>query len=356
MATPLPSTHPRIRRPPRRARPFSAILTALTVTAGCGGSPAAPSPPPGGGSGSVAIRATSALGPPDGLPGVVIHLPDGRRQTTDADGRAVVSDAAGVRRVRFVHPQFVEREVGLRIPGGETVDVSLLPAAHDTREFRELAPRTAGLLKWTRNPRLLVVDHAIDFSQASAGFIEFPVVDRALSPQQIDCLAAGVSEGLPIWTAGRLRWESVEVARVQPGARFRTLATPEGTVIVFSARGIGAGGRAAAYPGLDPFEITRGAVFMLDDFDHCGTGAFLYRHELGHVLGYQHVFDGDSIMGRALNFTRFDLESAIILGQRSPGNRVPDSDRADRSLNIAGPAPGIVPVSCDEWLARARVP
>lgn len=94
-------------------------------------------------------------------------------------------------------------------------------------------------------------------------------------------------------------------------------------------------------------------MFLLDSFNHCETGPSLYRHELGHALGYAHIFAGDSIMGGSLTFTRFDLESVRILAQRGPGNRVPDIDRTGSSLNLTGPAvPGsVIAWNCEGWVA-----
>ena len=69
--------------------------------------------------------------------------------------------------------------------------------------------------------------------------------------------------------------------------------------------------------------------------------SLLYRHELGHALGYQHVTRTTSIMGSPglpPTLTDFDRNSIAILFQRRPGNRLPDRDPSGVSVNVIGSA------------------
>ena len=287
------------------------------------------------------VRVVSSLSRQLGLPQVVLTLANGLQQQTDGDGLSVVlSDSPAAASLRLLHPAFLERETSVRIPDAGPVDLSLIPSTHDLAAFEEFAPRTFGLLRWTRNPRLLVLTHAVDYSGATLGFREYPVINHPISPAQLDCLAAGIAASLAEMSGGHLTWDSIGTIEVEPGTRFRTDQTPEGTIVVLPAVSLGAGGRGTAYVGAEPFVLSRGAVWMTAQLNFCLTSV-LYRHELGHALGYLHVTRTTSIMGPfglPPTPTEFDRNSIEILFQRRPGNRQPDRDPSGVSVNFTGGA------------------
>lgn len=83
----------------------------------------------------------------------------------------------------------------------------------------------------------------------------------------------------------------------------------------------------------------RAGIIMLDaDFDSSGS---VYRrslrvHELGHALGYNHVNARESVMNSSARTepNDFDRNGARIAFLRPPGNRAPDSDPDQFTINI----------------------
>lgn len=323
-----------------RAIRSSVILTGVIVGA-CGGGPDAPSPipnphPPGPAVFETPVRVVSAFSQDVGVPQVLVTVGDGSEQQTDAAGVSTIRvGSASTASVRLRHSAFLERETYVRVPDDRGVNLSLIPTTHDPDAFEEFSPRLTGLRRWTRNPRLLVLTHAVDFAGATDGFREYPVIDRLISPAQRECLSAGIAASLGEMSGGHLTWESIEVATVEPGTRFRTDGTPEGTIVVLPSVSLGSPGRGIGYTDANPFVISRGAVWLSADLLNFCVTALLYRHELGHALGYQHVTRTLSIMGLGLAPpTDFDRRSIAILFQRPPGNRSPDRDPMGISVNL----------------------
>jgi len=288
------------------------------------------------------VRIVSALSQQIGLPQVTLTVANGLEQQTDAAGMSVIqAQSPATLSLRLLHPAFLERETSVRIPDDRPVDLSLIPSTHDLTAFEEFSPRTAGLQRWTRNPRLLVLTHAVDYGGATSGFREYPVIDRPISSTQLDCLADGVAAKLADMSGGHLTWDSVDIAKVEPGTRFRTDETPDGTIVVLPSVSLGTAGRGIGYVGAEPFVLSRGAVWLsAETLNFCVT-SLLYLHELGHALGYLHVTRTLSIMspgGLPSTLTDFDRNSIEILFQRRPGNRLPDRDPSGVSVNVAGSA------------------
>jgi hypothetical protein len=322
-----------------RAIRSAVILAGLVLLGACGGRP------PGEPSPMVfqtTVRVVSALSPQLGLPQVALTIANGLQQQTDGAGISVIqAQSPATVSLRLLQPAFLERETSVRIPDDRPVDLSLIPSTHDLTAFEEFSPRATGLQRWTRNPRLLVLTHAVDYSGATLGFREFPVIDRPISQAQLDCLATGVAAKLAEMSGGHLFWDSIDIGKVEPGTRFRTDETPAGTIVVLPSVSLGTvAGRGAAYVGTEPFVLSRGAVWLSDTQNFCVT-SLLYLHELGHALGYQHVTRTPSIMspgGLPAGPTDFDRDSIAILFQRRPGNRLPDRDPSGVSVNVAGHA------------------
>jgi len=313
------------------------ILASLTLVGGCGHGPDGPSPTMF----QATVRVVSALSPQIGLSQVLVTVENAREQQTDAAGMVVIqTQSPATVSLRLRHPAFVERETSVRVPDDRPVELSLIPSTHNLAAFEEFSPRAAGLQRWTRNPRLQLLTHAVDYSGGTLGFREFPVINRPISRTQLDCLATGLGAELAPLTGGHLGWTSVDIGEVEPGARVRTDETPEGTIVVLMSVSLGTAGRGTAYLGTEPFVLTRGAVWLTTDVDFCLT-SLLYRHELGHALGYQHVTRTPSIMspgGLPAGPTDFDRNSIAILFQRRPGNLLPDRDPPGISVNVSGRA------------------
>ena len=156
----------------------SMILAGLTVTGAC-----SPAPGPSPMVFETTVRIVSALSPQVGLPQVVVTVGNGPAQQTDGAGRSVIqAQSPATVSLRLLHAAFVERETSVRIPDDRPVDLSLIPSTHDLAAFEEFSPRAGGLQRWTRNPRLLVLSHAVDYGGATLGFREFPVIDRPQVP------------------------------------------------------------------------------------------------------------------------------------------------------------------------------
>ena len=334
------------------------LSSVLAVAVSCGESPGAPTPDPGPGGPSmqqISLRVVSALQDQLGLAQVTVELPHGVRQQTDANGGVRINVAtAGPVGLRLLHPDFVPRDTLVPVPSDGTVTVSLIPSSHDLVSFEEFAPRANGLQRWIRNPRMLVLTHAIDYGRAASGFREFPVVDRFYSQAQLDCIVSGMTDSLTDMSGGRLSWEAVEIAPVEPGMRVRIDETQEGTILVLPAISLGAGGRGTGYTGANPFVLTRGAVFFDSIVNFCVLSA-LYRHELGHALGYLHVTGRPSVMAPGSGaLQEFDRNSIAIVFQRPPGNRSPDQDPS-LSVNItAGPHRSLMEPMPSPWRREPR--
>ena len=311
----------------RRVFPYGFLLAGLVASSACGPGPDAPSPM----AFQTTVRVVSALSPQAGLSQVAVTVANAREQQTDNAGLLIVQSASPATVfLRLRHPAFVERETSVRVPESRQVELSLIPLTLDQAAFEEFSPRTVGLQRWTRNPRLLLLSHAVDFSGATRGFLEFPVINQPISQTQLDCLATGIGAELAGLSGGHLSWTSVDIGAVEPGTRFRIDETPEGTIVVLMSVSLGTAGRGTGYVGTESFVLTRGAIWLSPDINFCLT-AMLYRHELGHALGYQHVTRATSVMspgGLPPGLTDFDRNSIAILYQRSPGNRVPDRDPA----------------------------
>jgi hypothetical protein len=121
------------------------------------------------------------------------------------------------------------------------------------------------------------------------------------------------------------------------GATVQLLNT--GTITVARVAGLT---QATGFWGYGRWQSLGGAVIsgivMLDrDFDASTSVSVrtLRAHELGHALGYNHVTGRTSVMNSSATVspTPFDLQAFKLAFQRQPGNRSPDIDPSQASLN-----------------------
>jgi len=88
--------------------------------------------------------------------------------------------------------------------------------------------------------------------------------------------------------------------------------------------------------------VTAGMITLDRDFERSGSPfrRSLRSHELGHALGYNHVTTRSSVMNAAATIepNAWDLDACRIAFARAPGNRPPDADPTNASLNRIGAA------------------
>jgi hypothetical protein len=112
-------------------------------------------------------------------------------------------------------------------------------------------------------------------------------------------------------------------------ARYRLLRGPSGDRV-------GGIGRT----NTDAGGVIRGALVMLDRDSELSAPASARRirvHELGHALGTSHVTSRASFMSPANGGlpNDADIEAFRVAARRPPGNRSPDVDPADFTVNAA---------------------
>jgi hypothetical protein len=248
-------------------------------------------------------------------------------------------------------PGFVERATKVSIP--VQVELSIIPADFDLAAFEEFAPRTSGLRKWMTDPAVLILRNVVDFLGAQANFRDFRVTDREIVPGAIDCIWSYLRSSISELTGGTRAFSRLELLAATSQSRFRTDQLSAHSIVVLFARDLGANGRGVAYGGEQPWTFNRGVVFLhADHLPLCSsTAQQVVPHELGHALGYapNHVTKQPSIMGSPIAFslTQFDGDAIALINQRPPGNRAPDVDPDDFSLNLStepqGPSGDTIP-------------
>jgi hypothetical protein len=307
------------------------LFVAVILMASCGHvDPAAPSdtpaatPPP-----NATGQVVSVASPSSGISNVVISSTGAIGTRTDASGFFTLSPAASTYALSLTHPDFVERRTAATLPASG-LHVSMIPSTFDQAAFEEFAPRstTTGLRRWTTNPSLIVLRNVVEYD----GVNYVPLVtDRQVSEADFNCMLDGVQHAIAPMSDSTLTFKKVDVVSPLVGSRFSIPGTAEGTIVVATARGVLANGRASAFGGAQPDVLVRGVVWITaDNLSLCGsTAARVFPHELGHALGYQHVTLEPSVMSGidpTSALTPFDREALRIIYQRPPGNRAPDID------------------------------
>jgi hypothetical protein len=250
-------------------------------------------------------------------------------QTTTASRNSLtLTSEATISRVTQVH-----------VPG--EIRVSVIPDSFDLDAFEEYAPRVSGLRRWTSAPRLQVLKTVIDYATARSNFTEFRTTDREINNPGLDCTLGEMRRAIGDLSGGNFSFTSEETIVAPANSTFRTRDVPLNTIVLLFAQNLGANGRGTAYTDANPLVFERGVVFLsAGALPLCSpTAERVIPHEVGHALGYapRHIFKQPSIMGSPPSFpmTPFDLDAIDILYGRPPGNRAPDNDPDDYSLNAA---------------------
>ena len=283
-------------------------------------------------------QVVDASNPSAGIAAVMISGTGTSTAYTDSSGFFTVTTPGSTFALLLWHPDFVERRTAAVLPA-TGLHFSMIPSTFDRVAFEELAPRStsSGLRRWIQQPSLVVLTNIVEYDPVRL----LPrVTDRAVAPGDFTCMLDGVRNAIGSMSDGTLRFKSVEVVAAPVDSRFSISDTPEGTIVLMTARGVGANGRAGAIAGSRPNIFVRGAIWIdSSEFALCGTtAARVYPHELGHALGYEHVTMASSIMSGVLptpTLTAFDRDAFRIIYQRPPGNRAPDIDPPDYVINAS---------------------
>lgn len=275
-----------------------------------------------------------------GLGGVTI-TGAGFSGTSDGSGRftltADTSDTSP-RDATFAGPNVLTRLTLIRIPGPDAI-VPMIPASFDLNTFNEML-RAPILRRWVTAPPLLIERRTLQYADVNAS--SATSVGTVMTDTEYDGLLSDLRSALGSMTGdAAYGFASVTPQQSPQGTSVSLLNTGRITVARLSgltqATGFWGYGRWQAN---SRGEIISGIVMLDRDFD-AGTNPSVHTlraHELGHALGYNHVTGRASVMNSSatLNPTPFDLQALRLAFQRLPGNRTPDIDPTEASLNRLG--------------------
>jgi len=257
--------------------------------------------------------------------------------TSGADGRLELSSTLplGGVSVRFDGDAIISRNTFLKVPGSEVV-VSVIPETFDLNAFDEMA-RQPTIKRWLSPPPLVVQRRVLNYADLDTGTL----TGRAeVRPQgDVSELIGHMSAALPELTGSVLtQFRSVAEQTAAEGSAVPI--TISGQISVFWVNGLLAG---SGYEGFSRWEfrnfvITGGVILLDSQSDRGPNRQWLRWHELGHTLGYSHVTARTSLMSPSASpMTNFDREAGKIAYSRPVGNRSPDIDPDDSSLNSLAP-------------------
>lgn len=324
--------------------PAAAAL--VTCALGCGGrdagAPVLPIPTAPTGSGpTVSVRVVSTLTdqPVSGASATGASV---RSTTSDAAGLVTLeASGAGSYAVRVAAAQFVTRQTTVAIPGNDA-RLDLIPSSFDLVAFDQMfrGVTTGGrLAKFLAAPALVVQRSGLLWANSPDD--RFLAEDEQWSDTDIDGVIADLTFGLQTISAGV--FPAFSEIRVEQAAAGMMVTVPQaGAIVVARYRGLRgpSGDRIGGFgkTNIDAAGVIRGGIVMLDrDSELQSTAPRRVRvHELGHVLGASHVTSRLSFMNPDGNGglpNDADIEAFRVAARRPPGNRTPDVDRADFTLN-----------------------
>ena len=253
------------------------------------------------------------------------------------------ASSAGRYAVSVTAAEFVPRQTRVLIPGGDA-SLDLIPRSFDLSAFDQMfrGVTTGGrLAKWPAAPVLVVQRSGLVWSNSPDD--RYVAEGEQWSDADIDAVIADLTFGLQTISAGVFpSFSTIRVEQAQAGtmvtvpqagaivvARYRSLRGPSGDRI-------GGLGKTT----IDAAGVIRGGMVMLDrDTELQSISLRRVRvHELGHVLGASHVTSRVSFMnpdGTGGLPSEADIEAFRVAARRPPGNRSPDVDPADFTVNAA---------------------
>jgi hypothetical protein len=222
----------------------------------------------------------------------------------------------------------VERHTTVATPLTEPVREALIPSDFDLDAFDQMFRASGGIERWTSAPPLVVLTTVMNYETSFNDGQTYHASSEQLTDAETDLLVSQLTDGLALLTGNTFTaFASVDRERASSGATVNTLRA--GMIVV---------GR---YNGVKALANTIGFGRWAADANGQVTGdkrRLLRTHELGHALGYTHVFTRTSIMNPAIGPepTDFDRQGAIIAFQRVPGNMSPDTDPSGPGIERAG--------------------
>ena len=237
--------------------------------------------------------------------------------------------------VRFDGDATVSREAFLQLPGADVL-VTVIPETFDLVAFDEMA-REPAIRRWLSPPPLMVEQRVLKYSDLDAGTLQASATVR--TEADVNELIGHLTTALPDLTGGTITNFS-NIDRHTAAEDAAVPITVSGQISVFLVEGLLAG---SGFEGFARWEfrnfVVTGGVILLDATSDRGPNRqWLRAHELGHTLGYNHVTTRASLMAPSASpITTFDRQAGRLAYTRPPGNRSPDIDPADSSLNVMGP-------------------
>ena len=268
-------------------------------------------------------------------------------RSTSSDGDGLVTlEASGPGRyaVRVAAAQFVTRQTTVAIPGGDA-RLDLIASSFDLVAFDQMfrgATSGGRLIKWLAAPALVVQRTGLLW--ASSPDDRYLAEDEQWTDADIDGVIADLTFGLQMISAGV--FPAFSAIRVEQAAAGTMVTVPQaGAIVVARYRSL-RGPSGSRVGGLgktntDTAGVIHGGMIMLDRDSELAQSAAprqLRVHELGHALGTSHVTSRLSFMnpdGTGGLPNEADKEAFRVAARRSPGNRSPDVDVADFTLNTA---------------------
>ncbi|MCR4376193.1 MAG: carboxypeptidase regulatory-like domain-containing protein [Acidobacteria bacterium] len=276
---------------------------------------------------------------------------------TDLSGRTVVvADASSPapRAITITAGAALERRTFLRVPGEEAT-IDLIPSSFDLRSFDLLARSYQELIRWADAPGLTIERRILECSATTPTESLAQTTPAITSAATLAEMTGHLTDALSPLTGGRFTgYGSVETPLADATATVNLMVP--GRITIARCTRLAELTGAVGYSKIDFAGNGRvkGGVVVLDyDYDEAAPPAERFHvraHELGHMLGFNHV-EIHSIMAitgaASLTFTPWDLEAMALAYRRPPGSRSPDVDPDGASANALGARSALV--LCRGW-------